>query len=132
MATYQRVTLLLYILIMCRGEAFAQKLLDTANTLQQRAYGSIVHLSYPQNIEWMPDGEHYIQVEQNDKAQKEIVTYSVKDESRTILIPANQLMVDKTSKNQIEPWEYSFSKDIEKVLFFINTKKVWRYYTRGD
>lgn len=132
MTTYQRVTLLLYILLMCSGEVFAQNRIDIAETLQSRAYGSIVHPSYAQHIEWMPDGEHYIQVEQNDKFQKEIVVYSVKDESKSVLIPADQLMVDKTNEHQIEPWDYSFSNNLEKVLLFTNTKKVWRYHTRGN
>ena len=117
---------------MCNEAVFAQNTWDTAKTLKMRAYGSIVYPSYARHIEWMPDGEHYIQTEQNENGQEEIVSYSVKDESRKLLIPAEQLMTNKTSGEQLAVWDLVFSKDEEKALIFTNTRRVWRYNTRGD
>ena len=117
---------------MCNGYTFAQQESNTARLLRTRAYGSLVYPSYARSIEWMPDGEHYIQVEQNENAKMEIVTYTAKGDNRTVLIPAEQLMTDKASGKQLAVGDFSFSEGLDKMLIFTNTRKVWRYHTRGD
>ena len=81
-----RTLLLAHIMMMCGGVTFAQELTDTSHTakmLQSRAFGIIVYPEYPKYIEWMEDGEHYMQTEWNN-GKPEVVAYSAKDESRTV------------------------------------------------
>ena len=63
-----------------------------------RRLGPIVYPQYGMHIEWMPDGEHYIHMEWNCEKDRnncipEVVAYSAKDESQTVLIPSEQLLL---------------------------------------
>lgn len=131
-------SLKIYFLLMflATGTAIAQKTVDTAQLLQQRAYGSIVRTNYAGQTLWMPDGEHYMKVERNgDKGKSEIVAYACKDDRKSVIIPSELLVVDKASGQTLLDRGVSnitFSHDMDKVLLFTNTRKVWRYATRGD
>lgn len=99
-------------------------------TLEDVIHNRLVHIQYGRYANWMADGEHYSSVEWKD-GKAEVVSYSAKDEDRTVLIPAEQL-IDKESGQSIGLRSWMFSDDTEKVLIFTNTKRVWRYDTRGD
>ena len=116
---------------MCQGAAHAQ---NVTELLKEAAYGqkNFITPSYGRFGQWLPDGEHYWRSELNaQKTGMDIVSYSAKDSSHTVLIPSQQL-IDPQSGESLNVWDLSFSDDQEKVLLFTNTKKVWRYHTRGD
>jgi dipeptidyl-peptidase-4 len=75
---------------------------------------------------WNKDGNSFYQNE--DGA---IVEYSVTDHSRNILLSPQQLTPSGQTKS-LTIKNFFFSADFKKVLIFTNTKKVWRYETRGD
>ena len=136
-----RVILFLSIFVICGGEALGQQTTGTAETLRLRWLGPIVYPNYAPHLEWMPDGEHYIRMEWNCREDKkkclpEVVAFSAKDESQTVLIPSEQLLVDQESETyfykQKPVDDLIFSENQEKVLLFTDTKKVWRYNTRGE
>ena len=54
-----------------------------------------------------------------------------KDNSKEVLIPANMLLNPQTGK-PISVRNFIFSEDNSKVLIYTNTRRVWRYDTRGD
>lgn len=114
-------------LIMCNGYlTMAQHI----PTLEEAVYGAPVRVKRTPRVNWMSDGEHYSVIEYRDR-QPELVAYSAKDESKEILIPASQL-IDKATGKSIGIRNFTLSKDQEKVLIYTNTKRVWRYDTRGD
>ncbi|WP_353722818.1 DPP IV N-terminal domain-containing protein [Dyadobacter sp. 676] len=79
----------------------------------------------PDTFQWLPDGSGY-----RDAAESQIVE---------VILPANQEKVIVT-KEQLTPKDgapltirsYSISKAGDKVLVYTNSKRVWRYDTRGD
>ncbi|SHJ15456.1 dipeptidyl-peptidase-4 [Hymenobacter daecheongensis DSM 21074] len=77
--------------------------------------------------QWTKDGNGYMKAD-ND----EIVQLDARDGTkRTVLVSKAQL----TPQGQTAPLEvrrFSLSDDGQKVLIHTNTKKVWRYDTRGD
>lgn len=79
-----------------------------------------------QNIKWAKDGNRYF-VEEGTR----IVSYSLPG-----LIPetiANiDLFVPDKSTMPISIEDFHLSEDGEKILVFNNSKRVWRYNTRGD
>jgi dipeptidyl-peptidase 4 len=77
-------------------------------------------------IVWNKDGNSFYQNE--DGA---IVEYSVTDHSRNILLSPQQLTPTGQTKS-LAIKNFFFSADFRKVLIFTNSKKVWRYETRGD
>ncbi len=77
-------------------------------------------------IVWNKDGNSFYQNE--DGA---IVEYSVTDHGRNILVSQQQLTPAGQTKSLVIR-NFFFSADFKKVLIFTNSKKVWRYETRGD
>ncbi len=81
---------------------------------------------------WLEDGEGYSVMEWNNKVKAgDVVRYEVKDLKRTILIPAEKF-IDKSTGKAIEVSSFQWSEDNSKILIFNNTRRVWRYHTRGD
>lgn len=77
-------------------------------------------------INWTNDGNSYYRLEKN-----ELVTYTLPDEDKEVVITKEQLTPDGESE-PLEVAHFSFSQDQQKVLLFTNTKKVWRLNTKGD
>lgn len=67
----------------------------------------------------------------NAEGAYEVTAYKAKDNSKEVLIPANMLLNPQTGK-PISVRNFIFSEDNSKVLIYTNTRRVWRYDTRGD
>jgi dipeptidyl-peptidase-4 len=67
---------------------------------------------------WLENGNAYTTVENGGK---EIVRYSTASGERKVLVSAPFAISD-----------YEWSSDGKRVLLFTNTRRVWRYNTRGD
>lgn len=83
-------------------------------------------------ITWLKDGEGYSTLEWNSKVgANDVVRYEAKDDARSILIPAEKF-IDKSTGKPVQVTSFQWSNDNSKILIFNNTKRVWRYNTRGD
>lgn len=83
-------------------------------------------------INWLKDGERYSRVEPDkETGGVDIVAYNSKDNKRSVLIPSS-LLKDPESGKHLKVRSVIWSDDNNKVLIYNNTKKVWRYDTRGD
>jgi dipeptidyl-peptidase-4 len=60
-----------------------------------------------------------------------IVATSLKDGQQQVKVPAAQLTPPGGSQ-PLEIKDFSFSADEQQLLIYTNSKKVWRYETRGD
>ena len=67
---------------------------------------------------WLENGNAYTSVE---NGRKDIVRYSTATGERKVLVSAPFAISD-----------YEWSSDGNRVLLFTNTRRVWRYETRGD
>ncbi len=84
------------------------------------------------DINWLKDGERYTRLERNEQiGGMDIVAYSAKDNAREVLIPSSML-INKVTGNPIGVRSITWSEDNSKVLIYNNTKRVWRYDTKGD
>lgn len=99
-------------------------------TLQEAVYGGLIRTEGGSNVNWI-DGERYSKTERNAEGKNEIVTYTAKDNKREVIISADRLVNPATGK-QIPVRSFTFSADNSKVLIYTNTRRVWRYDTRGD
>ncbi len=103
-------------------------------TIEDAVGGDFLNTKGAGSIDWLKDGERYSKIEASDNGdgtKKDVVAYHAKDNRREVLIPADKL-VDPTSGTYISPEKVIWSADNSKALIFTNTKKVWRYNTRGD
>lgn len=77
-------------------------------------------------IKWANDGLSYNRIEKN-----EVVQYVLPQNEGKVIISKAQLTLPGSEK-PLRLSFFAFSPDLQKVLIFTNTKKVWRLYSRGD
>ena len=75
---------------------------------------------------WSVDGNSFYS--SDDGA---INAFSLVDRKQQILVSAQRL-IPVGKKEGLEIKSFSFSTDFKKILIYTNSKKVWRYQTRGD
>jgi len=80
----------------------------------------------PQGIKWTPKGNGYYAVEAG-----EIIYTDLNSSKKTKVITKKQLTPIGTDK-ALNPRNFFFSNDETKLLIYTNSKKVWRYDTKGD
>ena len=76
-------------------------------------------------VNWTNDGDSYFKLEEN-----QLLTYTLPNHDVKTVISQAQL----TPAGETEPIEvahFTFSEDQQKILLFINTKKVWSYIQKG-
>lgn len=93
------------------------------------------HLFSPKGIntlKWMKDSKGYSALEPDESLRgMDIVNYDAKTGKRVIAISAKSL-IPKGKNAPLIVRNYAWSADNTKLLIFTNTRKVWRYHTRGD
>ena len=87
---------------------------------------SLVSLCKAQSIIWATDGNSYYSVENNNIMVTKLL------ESKNSISSQKEIYISKAALNNLPIQSFSFSTDFNKLLIFTNTKKVWRYNTRGD
>lgn len=83
-------------------------------------------------VRWMKDNSGYSTIQMNsENGAPEIVRYDAKTGNRSVLISSDKLIPEgQTMPLSIS--DYIWSEDNTKVMIFTNTRRVWRYNTRGD
>ena len=83
-------------------------------------------------VRWLQDGQGYTSLEFNSQTGgRDIVRYDAKTGDRVILVPSANL-IPKGQSKPLEVSDYIWSHNNQKMLIFTNTRRVWRYHTRGD
>ena len=83
-------------------------------------------------VRWMKDNLGYSTVEPARQGDgMDIVKYNAKSGERSVIVAADELKPDGASA-PLAIAGYEWSDDNTKLLIFTNTRKVWRYHTRGD
>jgi len=81
---------------------------------------------------WLQGGKSYATVERSGtEGSTDIVRYDVETGQREILV-SGQKLVASGEKKPISIDDYSLSDDLNRVLIFTNSRRVWRRNTRGD
>jgi dipeptidyl-peptidase-4 len=115
------------ITICCSSLCTAQSL-----ELEDVLSGKLIQTKGVGAMNWLKDGERYSRLEQNkEEGGMDVVAYRAKDNAREVIIPSS-MFTDKSTGKKIGMGRLSWSNDNDKVLIFNNTKRVWRYDTRGD
>ena len=88
---------------------------------------SLCFCQYNNNaFRWNREGNAYYKIE-----DQSIVQISLPGNQRTV-VAARENLIPQGSEKPLNINGYSFSQDHAKLLIYTNTKKVWRYNTRGD
>ncbi len=82
--------------------------------------------AHAQNINWAKNGNAYFQI-----SAGEITSVSLPKNERTTIV-SRDLLTPAGQVNALAVRGFQFSDDGTKVLIYTNSKRVWRYETRGD
>jgi len=83
-------------------------------------------------VRWMKDSGGYSTLEINaETGASDIVRYEAGTGIRSVLISSKQLIPAGSSEPLVIA-DYTWSEDNTRLLIFTNTRRVWRYHTRGD
>jgi dipeptidyl-peptidase 4 len=85
-----------------------------------------LHAQPPHGIHWSVDGNSYY--ENSGGVINKVDMPSFKE----TVIATTQQLTPKDSSHALKVRNFSFSDDGKKLLIYTNSKKVWRYDTRGD
>ena len=100
--------------------------------LEDVVNGNLVPTRGSGAIDWMKDGERYSRLEPNEATGgMDVVAYRAKDNRREVIIPSS-MFIDKSTGSHVPIRSIVWSNDNDKVLVYTNTRRVWRYDTRGD
>ncbi|MFT4735588.1 MAG: dipeptidyl-peptidase-4 [Arcticibacterium sp.] len=117
-----------FILVLFSSLTFAQSTLNLKDIYSNGTYN--VEKYGP--ARWMEDNVGYSTLEKNtDLGGQDIVRYEVISGERSVIVSAKSLIPNGQNK-PLPIDNYEWSADDSKLLIFTNTKKVWRYNTRGD
>ena len=114
------------------GTTSAQQAENQKLTLEQVVNNNPLPIKKFNEVRWLKDGNGYSTLENNDESKgHDIVRYNAQTGERKILVSGKQLTPDGEQK-PLAIAAYSWSDNNSKLLIFTNTKRVWRYHTKGD
>lgn len=116
--------------------------LSTSVWAQSPALRETLHQEFVENAfavksfgpaRWLSGGQAYTTLESSSAAPevKEIVRYDSASGQREVLVSAQQL-TPADGKKPLTIEDYAWSADLNRLLIFTNSKRVWRTHTRGD
>ncbi|HEY5371459.1 MAG TPA: S9 family peptidase [Hanamia sp.] len=80
----------------------------------------------PQGVKWSKDGNYFYQIEDNQIEQIDLNAGALK------VIVTKEQLTPAGASTPLAIENFFFANDGSKVLIYTNSKKVWRYNTRGD
>ncbi|WP_422080129.1 S9 family peptidase [Ulvibacterium sp.] len=120
------LSLLFFLLIL-----FAVSAQETLKLEDMYTHGTYAAKAYGP-VRWMKDNTGYSTLEENPEfGGNDIIRYEARSGKRSVLVSAEQLIPTGASA-PLSIRNYEWSLDNSKLLLFTNTRKVWRYHTRGD
>jgi dipeptidyl-peptidase-4 len=80
---------------------------------------------------WTDNGG-YTTLERSEKVKgTDIVRYDSRTGAKAVIVSASEL-IPQGEQNPLRIQDYEWSADGSKLMIFTNTRRVWRYNTRGD
>ena len=107
--------------MLCRQKIFFLLFITILVTVSNKS-----NAQYGNRFEWSKDGNSYYSMKDGG-----IISISVVDNKETIVLAKDKL-VPSGQTNPLTIKRFIVSDDGQKMLIYTNSKKVWRYETRGD
>jgi dipeptidyl-peptidase-4 len=83
-------------------------------------------------VRWSKDSQGYLAFEPNKEVDgRDIVMYGAISGVQSVICSAKSF-IPEGQKKPLQVSDYIWSNDNSKLLLFTNTRRVWRYNTRGD
>ncbi len=120
-----------FLFLIFQINVFAQT--DSSLLTLDRIYSNEFQLDYFGQARWIDNGIAYTTLEYSKvfKGARDIVSYQTKSGEREVLLSAKQL-IPEGEDSPMAISNYIWSSDKNLLLIFTNTRRVWRYHTKGD
>ncbi|GJM33811.1 MAG: peptidase S9 [Saprospiraceae bacterium] len=126
-----------FLLVLCSvtlQQTLISQEIDSSQLTIDRIYQSKdFSMDYFGPARWLDKGSAYTTLESAEMGAgaREIVAYDTESGERAVLVAANQL-IPEGKESPLNISDYRWSEDKQKLLVFTNTRRVWRYHTKGD
>lgn len=111
----------------------AQETADASKVTLDRMFGSGDF--FPEffgQTRWLADGSAYTTLERSESGPgRDLVKYDAETGEREVLVSASQLVPEGESR-PLGIQNYEWSPDGGKLLIYTNSRRVWRFNSRGD
>jgi len=126
-------------LSLCAVRAVAQQPSNTLQSIEQNQFLRDAFLRHQYSARpfgparWLNDGESFTTVEPSPAGHGalDIIRYETATGKRDVLISASDL-IPPGAKEPLELEDYDWSSDMNRLLVYTNSRRVWRQNTRGD
>lgn len=123
----------------CVERAGAQQPTDLLQNIEQNQFLRDAFLKHEYSgqrfgpARWLNGGESFTTVEASPAGHgaRDIVRYDTATGKRDVLISASDL-IPSGAKEPLELQDYEWSSDMNRLLVYTNSQRVWRLNTRGD
>lgn len=111
----------------------AQEATDPGKVTLDRLFGSGDFFpEFPGQSRWLEDGSAYTTLERSEAGPgRDLVKYDAASGEREVLVSAGQLVPEGATR-PLGIQNYEWSPDGSKLLIYTNSKRVWRFNSRGD
>lgn len=128
-----------YLLLLLAGilldiPTIAQEPIDSTKLTLERIFQSgEFRQDWFGRYQWLGNGDAYTLLERSETVERgmDMVKYETKSGKSEVLIPAEKF-IPSGQENPLRISGYDWSTDLNKLLIFTNTRRVWRANTRGD
>ncbi len=123
-----------FFLLLISFSVYSQEVAEKTLLTIDRIYASNeFQMDYFGQARWIEEGKAYTTLEYSEKYQgaSDIVRYETTTGEKKVLISADQL-IPRGKEQPLSISNYIWSNDKKQLLIFTNTKRVWRYHTKGD
>jgi dipeptidyl-peptidase 4 len=123
----------------CAQRASSQQPADVLQHIEQNQFLRDAFLKHEYSEQrfgparWLSGGESFTTVEPSPAGHgsRDIVQYDTASGKREVLISASDL-IPSDAKQPLEIQDYQWSSDMNRLLIYTNSQRVWRLNTRGD
>jgi dipeptidyl-peptidase-4 len=127
----RRCSLLLSLLIVVPAAAQTKTADPTKLTLDRIFTSGDFNGEHAPAVKWLDGGAYTtLQPSKTHKGASDLIRVDAAGKTE-VLVPAENLIAPNTKK-PLDIHDYEFTKDLDLVLIYTNTVKVWRQNTRGD
>jgi dipeptidyl-peptidase-4 len=114
-------------------DSTAQEATDPGKVTLDRMFGSGDFFpEFPGRSRWLEDGSAYTTLERSEAGPgRDLVKYDAASGEREVLVSAAQLVPEGATR-PLGIQNYEWSPDGSKLLIYTNSKRVWRFNSRGD
>ncbi len=119
------------LVLVCTGIIAAQEMNPSQITLEQIFKDKVFDAEAFGSVQWLNNGQSYTPTDRKKYKLKDIDEFTTKSGEKNVVVPAEKLIpMGKT--DPLDVYSYQWSGNKQYLLIFTNTRKVWRYHTRGD